>query len=223
MLATEDEGQFVDCLLEDGGLRLGIGLAEIPQQHGELVTVQAGERGARLMGIDVRRTVACAFALSALLAGGDDLATANDHGRLPSGLAEGVGALSTLQRGYRADACFIPEPTNGTMIRSQVGVIWFRLKVRGFPVHVFEAGAGSNAIMAAYHLVHALEKLKIAWNERGRADKYFKDVNHPINFNPGIIKGGDWASSVPASASSRIRSPSRMRPMTPPSLASGVT
>ncbi len=22
--------------------------------------------------------------------------------------------------------------------------------------------------------------------------------NHPINFNPGIIKGGDWASSVPA-------------------------
>ena len=25
----------------------------------------------------------------------------------------GVGALSTLQRGYRADACFIPEPTGG--------------------------------------------------------------------------------------------------------------
>ena len=48
----------------------------------------------------------------------------------------GVGALSTLQRGYRADACFIPEPTGGKMIRSQVGVIWFRLKVRGFPVHV---------------------------------------------------------------------------------------
>jgi len=23
-------------------------------------------------------------------------------------------------------------------------------------------------------------------------------VKHPINFNPGIIKGGDWASSVPA-------------------------
>jgi acetylornithine deacetylase len=57
----------------------------------------------------------------------------------------GVGALSTLQRGYRADACFIPEPTGGKMVRSQVGVIWFRLRVRGFPVHVFEAGAGANA------------------------------------------------------------------------------
>lgn len=110
----------------------------------------------------------------------------------------GVGALSTLQRGYRADACFIPEPTDGHMIRSQVGVIWFRIRVRGFPVHVFEAGAGSNAIMAAYHLIHALEKLEADWNKRAASDKHFKDVTHPLNFNPGIIKGGDWASSVPA-------------------------
>ncbi len=100
----------------------------------------------------------------------------------------GVGALSTLQRGYRADACFIPEPTSGKMVRSQVGVIWFRLKVRGFPVHVFEAGSGSNAITAAYHLIHSLEKLEAEWNERVRSDLHFKAVKHPINFNPGIIK-----------------------------------
>lgn len=110
----------------------------------------------------------------------------------------GVGALSTLQRGYRADACFIPEPTGGRMVRSQVGVIWFRLKVRGHPVHVFEAGSGSNAITAAYHLIHALQKLEAEWNERARSDRHFKTLNHPINFNPGIIRGGDWASSVPA-------------------------
>ena len=84
------------------------------------------------------------------------------------------------------------------MVRSQVGVIWFRLRVRGFPVHVFEAGSGSNAIMAAYHLIHALQKLEAEWNERAKADRHFKALTHPINFNPGIIKGGDWASSVPA-------------------------
>jgi acetylornithine deacetylase len=110
----------------------------------------------------------------------------------------GVGALSTLQRGYRADACFIPEPTSGRMVRSQVGVIWFRLKVRGHPVHVFEAGSGSNAISAAYYLIQSLEKLEAEWNERAKSDRRFKTVTHPINFNPGIIKGGDWASSVPA-------------------------
>ena len=88
----------------------------------------------------------------------------------------GVGALSTLQRGYRADACFIPEPTGGKMVRSQVGVIWFRLRVRGFPVHVFEAGAGANAIMAAYHLIHSLQKLEAEWNERAKKDHHFKAV-----------------------------------------------
>jgi acetylornithine deacetylase len=110
----------------------------------------------------------------------------------------GVGALSTLQRGYRADACFIPEPTNGKMVRAQVGVIWFRLKVRGHPVHVFEAGSGANAITAAYHLISALQQLEARWNERAKADRHFKTFNNAINFNPGIIKGGDWASSVPA-------------------------
>jgi acetylornithine deacetylase len=110
----------------------------------------------------------------------------------------GVGALSTLQRGYRADACFIPEPTGGKMVRSQVGVIWFRLKVRGYPVHVATAGSGSNAITAAYHLIEALGKLEEEWNRRAASDPHFKTLAHPINFNPGIIKGGDWASSVPA-------------------------
>src|SRR2546430_15782129 len=64
----------------------------------------------------------------------------------------GVGALSTLQRGYRADACFIPEPTGGKMVRSHVGVIWVRLKEQGHPVHVFEAGVPAHADTAGPHL-----------------------------------------------------------------------
>jgi acetylornithine deacetylase len=110
----------------------------------------------------------------------------------------GLGALSTIQRGYRADCCLIPEPTNGTLVRAQVGVIWFRLKVRGRPAHVFEAGAGSNAIKAATYLIQALEGLEKEWNARAAGDRLFKSVQHPLNFNPGIIRGGDWASSVPA-------------------------
>ncbi len=143
-------------------------------------------------------TIAALYALDAIRAAGLR-PTARIH--FQSVIEEestGVGALSTLQRGYRADCCFIPEPTSGHMIRSQVGVIWFRLKVRGRPVHVFEAGEGANAIMAAYHLIKAVQALEAAWNERAKADRHFKDVTHPLNFNPGIIKGGDWASSVPA-------------------------
>ncbi len=143
-------------------------------------------------------TIGALYALDAIKAAGFR-PTARIH--LQSVIEEestGVGALSTLQRGYRADACLIPEPTGGRMVRSQVGVIWFRLKVRGFPAHVFEAGIGANAIQASYHLIHALEKLEAEWNERAKSDRHFNTLNHPINFNPGIIRGGDWASSVPA-------------------------
>ena len=138
----------------------------------------------------------CALALDAIKAAGLK-PTARVIQSVIEEESTGVGALSTLQRGYRADCCFIPEPTrqHGP---SQVGVIWFRLKVRGFPVHVFEAGSGSNAITAAYHLIQSLEKLETEWNARAKSDRHFRELTHPINFNPGIIKGGDWASSVPA-------------------------
>lgn len=143
-------------------------------------------------------TIAALYALDALKAAG--LAPAGRI-HLQSVIEEestGLGALSTLQRGYRADACLIPEPTDGKLIRAQVGVIWFRLKVRGLPVHVARAGKGSNAIKAAYHLIQGLEALEAEWNERARSHRHFAAVDHPLNFNPGIIKGGDWASSVPA-------------------------
>ncbi|GAB0117895.1 ArgE/DapE family deacylase [Acidisoma sp. 7E03] len=110
----------------------------------------------------------------------------------------GVGALSTLQRGYRADCALLPEPTDQRFNGVCVGVIWFRLKVSGEPTHVAVAGEGSNAIRAAYHVILALEALEASWNERARHDPLYGAMEHPIHFNPGIIKGGDWASSVPS-------------------------
>lgn len=110
----------------------------------------------------------------------------------------GNGALSTLARGYRADACLIPEPTAGALTRASVGVVWCRLRVRGVPVHVARTESGANAIMAAYALIRALEGLCAELNQEAREHPWFKDLPNPIKFNPGIIRGGDWASSVPA-------------------------
>ncbi len=110
----------------------------------------------------------------------------------------GNGALSTLARGYRADAVLIPEPTAGTITRAHVGVLWFRLRVRGVPVHVAHAQAGSNAIMSAYQLIQALAAHTVALNQAAKADRWFGGIEDPIKFNPGVIRGGDWASSTPA-------------------------
>ncbi|WPB86871.1 ArgE/DapE family deacylase [Sediminicoccus rosea] len=110
----------------------------------------------------------------------------------------GNGALATLLRGYRAEACLIPEPTGGTITRAHTGTMWFRLKVRGVPVHVAVAQSGSNAIMSAYHLIQALQEHTRALNEVAKTHPWYAQVQDPIKFNPGQIRGGDWASSTPA-------------------------
>ena len=48
----------------------------------------------------------------------------------------GNGALACLVRGYNADAAIIPEPVDDKLVRGNVGVFWFKVKVKGLPVHV---------------------------------------------------------------------------------------
>jgi acetylornithine deacetylase len=110
----------------------------------------------------------------------------------------GVGALSALQRGYRADCALLPEPSGQTFSDVCLGVIWFRIKVSGEPTHVARAGEGFNAIKAAAEMIRAPEGLEREWNRRAADHPIYGAVTHPLNFNPGIIHGGDWASSVPA-------------------------
>ena len=110
----------------------------------------------------------------------------------------GNGALSTLARGYRADACLIPEPTSGNILRATIGVMWFRLRISGRPAHVSESERGTNAILSAFALIEALRGHTRELNERVKPDPWFGRIPNAIKFNPGKIAGGDWASSTPA-------------------------
>jgi acetylornithine deacetylase len=117
----------------------------------------------------------------------------------------GNGALSALVRGYRADAALIPEPTSETLVRANVGVIWFRVHVKGRPVHVAEASSGANAIDAAAYLIGELKKFEASRNAKKVDLPHYAHIDKPINVNVGKISGGDWASSVPAWCSFDVR------------------
>jgi acetylornithine deacetylase len=110
----------------------------------------------------------------------------------------GNGALSTLMRGYRADACLLPEPVGHKLMRAQVGAIWFRLRVRGTPVHVAYSETGTSAILSAMHLIRAFQDYTKALTDKAVDHPWFGSIKSPIKFNVGIIKGGDWASSTAA-------------------------
>ncbi len=110
----------------------------------------------------------------------------------------GNGALACLQRGYLADAALIPEPFNEKLVSAQLGVIWFQIALKGIPVHVLEAGSGSNAIEAAIPLIAALREMEKEWNKPECKNQHYCHLDNPLNLNVGKIQGGDWASSVPA-------------------------
>lgn len=117
----------------------------------------------------------------------------------------GDGALMAHIRGYKADAALVPEPTGEAMVRANLGVIWFRVEFEGIPRHVSEMGEGANAIDAAIRTIAALRQLETAWNDRRGEHPLFADMPKPINLNVGRIEGGEWASSVPATAAVDFR------------------
>lgn len=111
----------------------------------------------------------------------------------------GNGALSTLARGYRADAAFIPESMGHRLIRAEMGLVWFRLRILGRPGHIL-AGAteGGHAILAATAYIDALKALTAEVNAGAKDHPWFGGIETPVKFNPGKIRGGDWLGSVPS-------------------------
>ena len=116
----------------------------------------------------------------------------------------GNGALACIHQGLDADAVLIPEPFGPTIQTCQVGVLWFRVRVKGKPVHVLEAGAGSNAIEKLFPLIQALRELENEMNRENVPEAY-RLLDHPLNLNIGIIQGGEWTSTVPAAGEFQAR------------------
>jgi acetylornithine deacetylase len=111
----------------------------------------------------------------------------------------GNGALACIQAGHDAEAVLIPEPFGPTILTHQVGVLWFKVTVAGAARHVLAAGAGVNAIETCFPVISALRGLEAELNEGPRPEAY-RDIDHPLNLNIGIFKGGSWPSSVPDTA-----------------------
>ncbi|HEY6397621.1 MAG TPA: ArgE/DapE family deacylase [Solirubrobacteraceae bacterium] len=115
----------------------------------------------------------------------------------------GNGAVQCLLDGRPADAVIVTEPTSLAIWNSQVGVLWFQVMVRGRPAHAGSAPAGRNAIEASLRLIGALRALETTLNEDPPAP--YDGYEHPISLNIGIIRGGDWPSTVAAECTMHCR------------------
>lgn len=143
---------------------------------------------------------AMVFALDALRAMGWEPAARVHLQTVSEEECTGNGALSTLARGYRADAALIPESMGHRLIRAELGSVWFRLRILGQPGHMMTGAAstGGHAILAAGEYTAALAALTAQINREARDHPHFGAIADPVKFNPGRIHGGDWLGSVPS-------------------------
>lgn len=115
----------------------------------------------------------------------------------------GNGTLACLARGFVGDGALVLEPHYDKALVTQIGVLWCRVKVRGMAGHVLGASRAINAIEKTYLLIQAMRGLE----EQLNSDKHpaYQDHPWPINFNPGVIRSGDWPSTVPAECELEFR------------------
>jgi acetylornithine deacetylase len=88
----------------------------------------------------------------------------------------------------------ITEPHHDHFTVAQVGVLWFHVDVRGVPGHAARGGRG--AFEAALEVLAALRALEAELN--AYPPPPYDAIEHPINLNVGVVRAGDWPSTVTA-------------------------
>ncbi len=126
---------------------------------------------------------------------------------VPEEEASCMGTLSACQRGYKADAAIITEPTNmkiGTAVRGHMGG---SVTVRGRAGHAeqpqphYSEGGAVNAISKAMRVLQGMEEATEQW--RTQPDKQHPLVP-PDHMIPTVINGGEWSVTYPEKVTIRF-------------------
>jgi acetylornithine deacetylase len=107
----------------------------------------------------------------------------------------GLGTYATLRRGWRADACVVPEPTSLDLMPANAGALTFRLRVPGLATHASRRTEGVSAIEKLVPLLAAMTRLETERNAEVDPLMNRWPIAYPLSV--GTVRAGDWASSVP--------------------------
>jgi acetylornithine deacetylase len=107
----------------------------------------------------------------------------------------GLGAFAALRRGHTGDVCVITEPTGGAAVTANGGALTFRIRVPGRATHGSTPYAGVSAVDAFLPIYRALDDLERERNAAPDPIMAQYPVAYPLSV--GIVRAGDWASTVP--------------------------
>jgi acetylornithine deacetylase/succinyl-diaminopimelate desuccinylase family protein len=130
----------------------------------------------------------------AMLFAARDLARRRPKGDMILGLGAGgegggfIGTKAIVERGIRADAVVVCEPTELNIVYVQYGAIWFEFTVKG---KAGLTGAGVNAIHKALPLVQTIVDFNKTINQRTHP------LLPPSRVNINVIHAGEQTYNVP--------------------------
>ncbi|MGD0054738.1 MAG: M20/M25/M40 family metallo-hydrolase [Acidimicrobiales bacterium] len=107
----------------------------------------------------------------------------------------GHGTLAALRQGIVADLVIVAEPTDLNLLIGGTGIVWVDVTFQGSGGHAEVADRVEHPLDVAMRVVPALEEMgrRVA---REHPDGPFGELAEPYNVNVGLVRGGDWRSSV---------------------------
>lgn len=114
---------------------------------------------------------------------------------VPSEEDGGQGMLAAIRAGATGDMAVITEPSDMDVVIAHAGAIVFRLTVAGKAAHASMRREGVSALSNLSYLVGALEADETARNA-SETNPLMTALGLPYPTIIGIVRGGEWASSV---------------------------
>ncbi|MHB1087274.1 MAG: ArgE/DapE family deacylase [Acidimicrobiales bacterium] len=115
----------------------------------------------------------------------------------------GNGTLAAVRAGVTADAVVLPEPTDLKILLGGVAITWVRISVRFGGGHAESSDRIAAPAQVVSTLIESFGQLEEEYNKEPRPP--FNAIARPYNVNVGVIRMGEWPSSVAAVAEMEIR------------------
>ena len=107
----------------------------------------------------------------------------------------GLGTFAMIDRGYRADAAIVLEPTGLRLIPAQAGALSFRLRVTGLAAHASVRYQGVSALEKFQVIENRLRRLERELNQQ--PPSLFSRYPIPYALSIGKLRAGEWSATVP--------------------------
>lgn len=115
----------------------------------------------------------------------------------------GNGTLAAVRAGVSADAVVLPEPTDLKILLGGVAITWVRIIIRFGGGHAERSDRIVAPAQVIATLIGNFERLEDEYNKDVKPP--FDTITRPFNVNVGVVRVGEWPSSVAAVAEMEVR------------------